>query len=801
LSSGAPPPIGAALGRTRWTPAAAVSLILLLALVAGCARSPGSALVLVITVSGSPPAITDLEVTLSGRAGISTQSFTRSDRQALVFPTTLAAQLPGGAGGDLRIDVTAFNYRRITIARGGAGPVAVRAGQTQTVYVGLDCTASLCPSTADARDAGSDGADGATAPEPTDWLCGNGRIDRGESCDTAIATGQPGACPPADCDDGIACTVDTRAGRRCTLTCAHLELTALVAGDGCCPAGATFAVDPDCSPTCGNGAVDRGETCDRAIAAPAGGACPTGDDCDDGDPCTTDLLLAAGTCSARCVHTLVTAAGATAGATDGCCPAGAMHADDADCPVVCGNGVLEPGETCEIGPGVSASDACPTGCDDGDPCTFDQLEGHGCQTGCRHIAITGLAAGDGCCPPGANRALDDDCPAVCGNGVLEAGETCDPRIAGGAGACPQSCPSPSACLLRALVGDAAHCSARCAIALVTACSPQRDGCCPTGCTPASDPDCSPACGNGAVDANFGETCDRAIAGGPGACPTSCPPCTQVLVGAGTCQATCVFAPVTDFIPGDGCCPSGGTFNLDPDCQPACGNGVVEAPAETCDSPLAPGACAGDCPPDGQCTSYRAQGSPRTCDFRCVVASSVTLCRDGDGCCPSGCSAADDGDCAAVCGNGVVEASERCDKGITTGQPGACQQSCDDGDPCTADFASGAVESCSRVCRHVAITACAGGDRCCPPGCGGADDADCAGVCGDGQIGAGETCDPRSTCPTVCPDDGDRCTLERLIGDPLLCNAACVHTPITACSGPRADGCCPTGCDAGSDVDC
>ena len=59
----------------------------------------------------------------------------------------------------------------------------------------------------------------------------------------------------------------------------------------------------------------------------------------------------------------------------------------------------------------------------------------------------------------------------------------------------------------------------------------------------------------------------------------------------------------------------------------------------------------------------------------------------------------------------------------------------------------------------------------------------------------------TSCPTSCPDDGDRCTDERLIGDPARCTAACGHVPITACSGAISDGCCPTGCDPLSDSDC
>jgi hypothetical protein len=155
----------------------------------------------------------------------------------------------------------------------------------------------------------------------------------------------------------------------------------------------------------------------------------------------------------------------------------------------------------------------------------------------------------------------------------------------------------------------------------------------------------------------------------------------------------------------------------------------------------------------------------------------------------------------VCGDGVRSPGEACDRAITAGQPGACARTCDDGDACTSDWASGSVEGCSRACSHAAITACRGGDGCCPPGCDAKADPDCGPTCGDGQLGAGETCDPPSTCPSTCPDDGDPCTREVLAGDAAHCTAACRHDPVTACSGGAADFCCPTGCTAATDADC
>jgi hypothetical protein len=106
-----------------------------------------------------------------------------------------------------------------------------------------------------------------------------------------------------------------------------------------------------------------------------------------------------------------------------------------------------------------------------------------------------------------------------------------------------------------------------------------------------------------------------------------------------------------------------------------------------------------------------------------------------------------------------------------------------------------------VCSHVRITTCGSGDHCCPDGCSAANDADCAPSCGNGIVENGETCDPSSTCPVRCQDDGDACTVDELVGAASQCNASCQHVPILGCSGKVHDGCCPTGCTPTLDADC
>jgi hypothetical protein len=673
-------------------------------------------------------------------------------------------------------------------------------GTRQTVVVELECGNFPCLATA-ADGGGGGGADAGAETAPT---CGNGVIDLGETCDTAIPAGAPGACPPASCDDGIPCTIDTRVGEDCQARCTHTEITVFAGGDKCCPTGATNADDSDCPTTCGNGVVDAGETCDTAIPVGKPGACPTAATCDDGDPCTVDVVYAAATCGAVCAHEPITQQ--TPHSRDGCCPAGAWHAADEDCPTECGDGRLDvPGETCDTGLPASDPNACPLACDDGNPCTLDVRQGSACNVACVSTPITAFVSGDGCCPPHATARTDRDCAPACGNGVVEPGEACDDGP-GSPTPCPKSCPAaPSACLVNALEGTAAACTIHCETTLVATCSMTRDGCCAPGCTAATDPDCSPTCGDGVVEAANGEACDTAIAAGkPGACPTACDDgvaCTQdFLVAAGTCQAACFYLPITEALAGDGCCPFGIDASLDPDCPALCGDGAVEPPAETCDYGAGASACPTTCTGGDACTPVRLEGAVGTCNARCVVEP-VVACASGDGCCPEGCTIATDADCPVVCGDGVLSQGEACDRTITAGFPGACAVTCDDGDACTSDWASGSIDGCSRACSHAPITACRTGDGCCPPGCDPQSDADCAPTCGDGQLGAGETCDPPSTCPSTCPDDGDPCTREVLAGDAASCTAVCRHDPVMACSGSTADFCCPTGCAPANDVDC
>lgn len=152
------------------------------------------------------------------------------------------------------------------------------------------------------------------------------------------------------------------------------------------------------------------------------------------------------------------------GSVCGSCSAGiACNPVSGTCAELCGNGVIDAGETCD--PPAS----CITSCvDDGNSCTSEVLIGtvESCSTACVSEAVTGCSSGDGCCPSGCDAVLDADCDPVCGNGVLEPGETCGEEGV----VCPTSCQDEDLCTEDLLVGSTATCDATCEFNVLDPCA-------------------------------------------------------------------------------------------------------------------------------------------------------------------------------------------------------------------------------------------------------------------------------------------------------------------------------------------
>lgn len=297
--------------------------------------------------------------------------------------------------------------------------------------------------------------------------------------------------------------------------------------------------------------------------------------------------------------------------------------------------------------------------------------------------------------PNGSSNSGNNVATTCGNGTLDPGEACDPGIESGMGACPDSCDGSAECGTLVLEGTAAACSAQCVVE-PNACG-DADGCCPVGCDSLLDNDCTNTCGDGTIESP--EICD-------GDCPTTCEndvACTTGTLSGSpdTCDAQCLFEPVTACQNDDGCCPEGCTPDDDNDCSGSCGDGTRD-PGELCD---------GDCPTlmscdDGDaCTRNTLVGSAATCSAQCST-SPVTACQSGDGCCPSGCSFSNDTDCncqPSTCAQLGVECGTTGDGcgstldcgGCTNGMcsNNVCIENDSTGDSCTSDGQCGSGGAC------------------------------------------------------------------------------------------------------------
>lgn len=188
----------------------------------------------------------------------------------------------------------------------------------------------------------------------------------------------------------------------------------------------------------------------------------------------------------------------------------------------------------------------------------------------------------------------------------------------------------------------------------------------------------------------------------------------------------------------------------------CGDGLITG-GELCDTGIPtgiPGSCPTTCPSTDPCfvAELRGSGCYATCSH---VAFS---CRDGDDCCPPGCEDTDDSDCAAVCGDGIVEShkGEICEPAsaatdaLSIDPEFICPTECqDDGDPCTTERLVGNPSTCNSRCIRTRIVTPIHGDMCCPKGADSNQDIDCTPVCGNGIQECGEQCDSSENCDSMC----------------------------------------------------
>jgi cysteine-rich repeat protein len=228
--------------------------------------------------------------------------------------------------------------------------------------------------------------DGVLAPPEQ---CDDGNTTSGDGC-SAVCTIEAGGCVPANCDDGITCTVDHCSSAGGVFVCTHTPTDSLCndgnacTDDHCAANGCTNT--PNTNPCDDQSACTQGDTCDgqgncvgttvqcppadqchtgSGTCDPGTGTCtyatkPDGSVCTDDDPCTVDDVCQGGTCTSQPRNcddddpcTL-----------DSCSVVfNQFKCDHVNCdslpgkpcppafpqciPVGCGNGRLDPGETCD----------------------------------------------------------------------------------------------------------------------------------------------------------------------------------------------------------------------------------------------------------------------------------------------------------------------------------------------------------------------------------------------------------------------------------------------------------------------
>ena len=385
-----------------------------------------------------------------------------------------------------------------------------------------------------------------------------------DACHVGACIGTTGVCTavPANdggaCDDGDACTAaDACNGGVCAgaaVDCTALDdacnIGVCVGSNGACaalPTNEAGTCDDDdlctVNDTCSNGAcagtaVDCSaldDACHIGVCDPATGGCVAipaneGGACDDGDGCTVGDACNAGICSGVAMDCSALDdtcnTGVCVGTTGVCVAAPANEGgacDDGDgCTVndACGGGTCAGAhldcsgldDACNIGTCDPATGACVAlpaneggACDDGDPCTVDDVCGAGTCAGVDKDC-SGL---DNACNKGTCNALTGACeaaPAYEGE-VCDDGNACTVDDACAAGVCTGAAKDCSglddACNIGVCVGTSGVCALEPANDRATC----DDG---NGCT--VDDACSNGVCRGApMPCGYGMTCDEARA--------------------------------------------------------------------------------------------------------------------------------------------------------------------------------------------------------------------------------------------------------------------------------------------------
>jgi cysteine-rich repeat protein len=605
--------------------------------------------------------------------------------------------------------------------------------------------------------------------------CGDGIIDQGEACDDGLKNGDtPGTCrttcclpacgdgvvdPGEECDDKNRLNLDN-CSSICKKECGDAELNLR---NEQCDNGANNsntvanACRLNCvTAHCGDGVVDNGEQCDNGTFLGINpsqcrslclnprcgdGYTDVSEDCDDGDGFNGPTFACSETCKSNCGDGVLQdgeecddGAGSNLDSPDATCRSNCKRPR-------CGDGIIDParGEQCDstymLIPLNNATNVanwwcdanCQQRCGSGLNDSALKLCDHGCYNDdlpnrCRKNCMNPIC-GDGIvdvteqCDDGLilnSNSVPNACRvnctrARCGDGVIDSGETCDDNnLVSGDGCdslCRKECGNGNLeasageqCDLGANNADVAdvcrtNCQLpRCGDRIVDSCEECDDGLLNSATNPnACRLDCTkPYCGDGIVDTRYGEKCDLGALNSdvtPDGCSSFCIPnyCRQRRVRS-------AFIDLTTSVPTDRTAfDYSGSWSRPPCAENV--NRLIFSQAQTMS--------------DRQYAAFAALPYGLPGSARPIQAQNNRQVRRP--CLPA----------LAVCGNGVLDAGEGCDKGLLN-----------------SDYAANA---CRRSCRLAG--------------------------CGDGVTDAGEECDDGRTGSTRC---SNTCKLIPRLTNPYIC---------------------------------